>query len=134
MSKSTLLSPLNDFVFKALFGREKRESKIILIDFLNAILKFEEENKITEIVYLNPFNLREFQGDKESILDLKIKTEKGERVNIEVQVNNVDDFRKRSLYYWAKMYGETISESDIYLTLKKSIVMNLSPPNFYSKI
>ncbi len=54
-----------------------------------------------------------------------MKTEKDERINIEVQVNNEDDFRKRSLYYWAKMYGETILESDSYLKLKKSIVINI---------
>lgn len=125
VDQNTLLSPLNDLVFKALFGREQKQSKIILMDFLNSVLNLEEKDKITEIAYLNPFNLKEFRGDKESIMDLKVKTQKGERINIEIQVNNVDDFRKRSLYYWAKMYGETISEAEAYLTLKKSIVINI---------
>ncbi len=125
MGENKLLSPLNDIVFKALFGREEKESKIILIDFLNAILSYKGEDKIVEIDHLNPFNLKEFKGDKGSILDLKVKTEKDERINIEVQVNDEDDFRKRSLYYWSKMYGETISESEAYMTLKKSIVINI---------
>lgn len=114
MRDNKLLSPLNDIVFKALFGREEKESKIILIDFLNAILNYKGEDKIVEIDHLNPFNLKEFKGDKGSILDLKVKTEKDERINIEVQVNDEDDFRKRSLYYWSKMYGETILESEAY--------------------
>jgi predicted transposase/invertase (TIGR01784 family) len=98
MEKNTLLSPLDDIVFKALFGREQMESKIILIDFLNSILAFEKEDRITEIIHLNPFNLKEFKGDRGSILDLKVKTQKDERINIEVQVNDVDDFRKRRVF------------------------------------
>src|SRR5699024_7905677 len=43
----------------------------------------------------------------------------------EVQVNREDDFRKRSLYYWSKMYAETISEAEAYINLKKSIVINI---------
>src|SRR5699024_11812645 len=100
MGTKELLSPLNDLVFKALFGREQKKSKIILIDFLNSILALDEEDKIIEIIHLNPFNLKEFEGDKGSVLDLKVKTEKEERINIEVQVNKEYDFRKRSLYYW----------------------------------
>ncbi|HLR36222.1 MAG TPA: Rpn family recombination-promoting nuclease/putative transposase, partial [Tissierellales bacterium] len=125
MGTKELLSPLNDLVFKALFGREQKKSKIILIDFLNSILNLDEEDKIIEIIHLNPFNLKEFEGDKGSVLDLKVKTEKEERINIEVQVNKEDDFRKRSLYYWSKMYGDTILEGKPYSSLKKSIVINI---------
>ena len=120
-----LLSPLNDLVFKALFGREKKESKFILIDFLNSILNLKTDNKIQKITHLNPFNLQNFKGDKASILDLKVNTEKGERINIEVQVNKQDDFRKRSLYYWSKMYTDTIAQAQYYNFLKKSIVINI---------
>jgi transposase-like protein len=56
VDQNTLLSPLNDLVFKALFGREQKQSKIILMDFLNSVLNLEEKDKITEIAYLNPFN------------------------------------------------------------------------------
>ena len=123
--EQSLLNPLSDIVFKALFGTEEKKSQIILIDFLNSILSLEGEEKIVSIVHMNPFNLQEYKGDKESILDLKIKNQKEERINIEVQINNIDDFRKRSLYYWAKMYAETINDADRYTTLKKSIVINI---------
>ena len=115
MHSRKLLSPLSDLVFKALFGREKKESKLILIDFLNAILHLQGQAKIQEITHLNPFNLQNFEGDKASILDLKVKTEEGKRINIEVQVNKEDDFKKRSLYYWASIYTETIAESEAYI-------------------
>lgn len=123
--KNELLRPTNDFVFKALFGREEKECKMILMDLLNAILKLKSPNIITEITYLNPFNLKEFKEDKLSILDIKVKTAYGERINIEMQVSDVDDYRKRSLYYWSKLYGETIIESEVYETLQKSIMINI---------
>ena len=91
--EQSLLNPLSDIVFKALFGTEEKKSQIILIDFLNSILSLEGEEKIVSIVHMNPFNLQEYKGDKESILDLKIKNQKEERINIEVQINNIDDYR-----------------------------------------
>ncbi|WP_347488189.1 Rpn family recombination-promoting nuclease/putative transposase [Desulfoscipio sp. XC116] len=120
-----LLSPLIDLVFKALFAREEPRSRIILIDLLNSLLGLQGDNKITSITHLNPFNYKEYPGDKSSILDIKVMTHAKERINIEVQVNDVDNFRKRSLYYWARMYSETIAESEAYTTLKKSIVINI---------
>ncbi len=42
-------------------------------------------------------------------------SEEGKRINIEVQVNKEDDFKKRSLYYWASIYTETIAESEAYI-------------------
>ena len=124
-NKQELLSPLSDIVFKALFGREEKDSRIILIDFLNSVLSLEGNEKITEIIHLSPFNIKEYKEDKGSVFDIKVKNQREERINIEMQINNVDDFRKRSLYYWSKMYSETIKESEIYTTLKKGMVINI---------
>jgi len=128
-----ILSPMNDFVFKALFGREDQTSKLLLIDLLNEILKSKGEDTIVSLVYLNPFNYKEYEADKLSVLDIKAKTEKGERVNIEVQVKPEPDYRKRSLYYWAKTYAETIGESEPYSSLKKTIVINIMDYNVISE-
>ncbi len=115
----------NDFAFKAIFAREENECKEALIGFLNDILKLEKDHKIREVTYLNPFNYKQFREDKLSIVDVKVETEKGERINIEIQVSNKDNFRKRTLYYWSKLYGETIVESKMYDTLKKCVIINI---------
>lgn len=128
-----LLSPLNDTVFKALFGMEEQASKTLLIDFLNSILGLEGPRAICEIQHLNPISYRQFNGDKESSLDIKVSTGQGERINVEVQLNNVDDFRKRSLYYWSKLYSEGLHEAEAYVTLKKSIVINIMDYNLISE-
>ncbi len=128
-----MLSPMYDFVFKAMFGREDKTSKKLLIGLLNDILSSKGEDPICSVTYLNPFNYKEFESDKLSVLDIKAKTEKGERINIEIQVKQEDDFRKRSLYYWAKTYAETIEESESYSNLKKTIVINILDYNEISE-
>lgn len=128
-----MLSPMYDFVFKALFGREDKTSKKLLMELLNDILRDKGEDTITSITYLNPFNYKEFEADKLSILDIKAKTEKGDRVNIEIQVKAEDDYRKRSLYYWAKTYAEAMEESGSYSNLKKTIVINIMGYNIINE-
>ena len=124
-----MLNPMYDFVFKALFGREDETSKELLIELLNDILRAKGEDLIISVEYLNPFNYKENEFDKLSVLDIKAKTEKGERVNIEVQVKQEDNYRKRSLYYWAKTYAETIGEGESYASLKKTIVIDIMSYN-----
>ncbi len=119
------LDPMQDFVFKALFGKEDKTSKRLLMAFLNDVLAKENQEPIINVAHTNPFNYKEFEGDKLLVLDIKAKTDKGEIINIEVQVQNEGNYRKRSLYYWTKSYGETISETETYESLKKTIVINI---------
>ena len=117
--ENRIINILIDFAFKKVFAGSGEESIHILKDFLNSILELKNEDRIKKIVYLNPFN------DKQSIMDIKVKTEKDELIDIEVQINDVDNYRKRSLYYWSKLYGESIKKGQNYFDLKKSIVINI---------
>ena len=87
-----LINILIDFAFKQVFAGNGESSEIILKDFLNSILQLKDDDRIKEIVQLNPFNEREYIKDKQSIMDIKIKTEKDEYIDIEVQINDVDDY------------------------------------------
>lgn len=120
-----LVNILIDFAFKRVFAGNGEESKIILKDFLNSLLELKSGNRIQEIVYLNPFNDRKTEKDKLSIMDIKVETENKERIDIEVQINDVDDYRKRSLFYWSKLYPETLKKGEPYYNLKKSIVISI---------
>ena len=64
-----MINPRVDIAFKKIFGVE--ENKDILISLLNAIIS--EEDQIDEIELLNPYNERNFQKDKLSILDIKAR-------------------------------------------------------------
>ena len=123
--ENRIINILIDCAFKKVFAGSGEESIHILKDFLNSILELKNEDRIKKIVYLNPFNDRENINDKQSIMDIKVKTEKDELIDIEVQINDVDNYRKRSLYYWSKLYGESIKKGQNYFDLKKSIVINI---------
>ena len=124
---------MNDFVFKALFGKEDKTGKMLLVALLNDILVPRGEDEIQSVTYLNPFNYKEFDVDKLSILDIKAVTDKEEIINIEVQVMAEDSYRKGSLYYWSKAYGESIQEAETYDSLKKTIVINIMGYNAISE-
>lgn len=105
-----LINILIDFAFKQVFAGNGESSEFILKDFLNCILELNDDDKIKEIVQLNPFNEREYIKDKQSIMDIKIKTEKDEYIDIEVQINDVDNYKKRSLYAREKYIMDEISK------------------------
>ncbi len=46
------MNPKIDFVFKSIFGSEKHPK--ILISFLNAVLGYEDKNKIVKVQIENP--------------------------------------------------------------------------------
>ncbi|MCM1988791.1 Rpn family recombination-promoting nuclease/putative transposase [Oceanirhabdus seepicola] len=123
--ENKLMNPMVDFAFKELFGSDEKESKIILKSLINAIIKPPEGKEIVEIVHLNPYNNKKYQDDKLSIMDLKVRNQDDELFDIEVQINEMNDFRKRSLYYWSRLYGETISNAGKYINLKKCVVISL---------
>ena len=111
------IDPKVDFAFKWVFGNARNEA--LLVHLLNAILLLKSPMLRAQV--LNPFNEKEFETDKLSVLDLKVEDQLGRRFNIEIQLLIVPFFRERILYYWANMLREQIREGDDYGTLKPVI-------------
>lgn len=124
-SISMRLSLQTDLVFKAVFGRDTIESKILLIDLINTILNRKGADKITDITHKNPFVLQKDIDDKAVILDIKAETNIGELIDIEMQVNYNNLYRSRSLYYWAKLHSNQLSKGENYQKVMKSISINI---------
>ncbi|ATD54320.1 Rpn family recombination-promoting nuclease/putative transposase [Clostridium chauvoei] len=116
-----LLNPKVDFIFKKIFGSEKHPN--ILISFLNAVMK--PADKIVSVVINNTEISKDFLEDKFSRLDVKATTNKGEVINIEIQIKNEYNMIKRSLYYWSKLYEEQLSEGDKYDKLSRTVCINI---------
>lgn len=123
---TSLLSPKVDFVFKKIFGNEKQPE--ILISFLNSILKYDDPIKTVEIK--NTDIEKEFSDAKFSRLDVKAKTDKGELINIEIQIKNEHNMKERSLYYWSKIFSEQMLTGENYSTLAKTICINILDFNY----
>ncbi|MGL5380278.1 Rpn family recombination-promoting nuclease/putative transposase [Clostridium sp.] len=116
-----LLNPKVDFIFKKIFGSENHPN--ILISFLNAVMK--PVDKIVSVAINNTEITKDFLEDKFSRLDVKATTNKGEVINIEIQIKNEYNMIKRSLYYWSKLYEEQLSEGDKYETLSRTVCINI---------
>lgn len=112
-----------DFAFKQVFGKTGNEP--ILLAFLNAALQLTKEKRIASVEILNPVIQREHIEDKASVLDIHAKTEQGEHVNIEIQLANKFDMKKRTLYYWSRIYASQIQKGTPYTDLAKTITINI---------
>lgn len=103
------VKPLNDFIFKKVFGEKGNED--ILISFINAVLKRTNKEPIVEIEIVDNKQLtKELILDKTGIIDVRAKTSKGENIDIEVQLTDQGNMDKRTLFYWGKMYLENIKQ------------------------
>ena len=118
-----LLSPLVDFLFKRLFGDEKNTD--LLVHFLNAVFDESGGPVITSVEILNPYLDKDALSDKMSILDIKARTQDHALVNVEIQIRNERNIRERTLYYWAKLYEEQLTEGTFYRDLNRTITVNL---------
>jgi hypothetical protein len=82
------IDPKIDFVFKRLFGDDRRA--LLLIDLLNAVVWLPAGKRISQIEILNPTLERDHLHDKLSILDVKVRDEVNRHFLLETElVRNV---------------------------------------------
>ena len=110
-----------DFVFKGLFGNEKRPE--LLISFLNAVLTPDEP--ITSITFKDRVLDKQYKNDKLGSLDILATTNKGELINVEVQVADERNMIERSLFYWSRLFSGQLQSGNPYQKLERTICINL---------
>ena len=116
-----LLPPKMDFVFKRIFGNENHPN--VLISFLNAVLT--PVDPIKSVSLKDTTIEKSHLEDKYSRLDVKAITNKGEHINIEIQLKDEYNMIKRSLYYWSKLYEGQLENGENYQKLSRTICINL---------
>ena len=117
-----MINRLNDFYFKYLMGSEK--NKPIALNFINAALA-TKDSYFTDIIYVNKDQEPEHQEEKESRLDVKGVLNDGTVVELEMQAREDLDMSVRSLYYWARMYGDELVVGEDYTGLKPAVSINV---------
>lgn len=127
------LSPLNimnfldirtDFAFKKVFGSE--DSKDILLSFLNALIDFADDRRITDLTIVDPYNIPMLKGMKDTFVDVKAQLNDGSRVIIEMQVLSHEGFEKRILYNAAKNYSTQLNQGEVFNLLNPVIALTLT--------
>ena len=127
----------NDLAFRKIFGSE--DKKEVLISFLNAVLGFEGDDRIVDVVLQNPFLLPAFRGGKVSIIDVRATDQSKRQFVIEMQVAEQDAFAERALYYLSKSYTSQIKRGDDYRKLQPAIFIGIldfshtANPHYHSR-
>ena len=113
------IDPKVDCVFKALLGAEGHVS--LLRHFLNAVLLPETGARIDKVEILNPYNEREFESDKLSVVDIKARDERGRSYQIEIQLLLHPSLTSRMLYTWSAIYHGLLSKGKDFTELRPVI-------------
>ena len=115
------LKPTNDYVFRKIFGEVGNEE--ITADFIEKVL----DKKYDSIdLSKNPILLPETIDGKTTILDVTVKANGTENINIEMQVAPYKYMTERILEYWAKKYDEGIKRGDKYDIAQRTVCILLT--------
>ena len=120
-----LMLPSVDFCFQELM-----EDREVLRGFCGAILRVPPE-EIEEIELLPKQLRKKHKEEKYGILDVHIRLNNGERMNIEMQSTSYDYWQESSLFYLSKMYVEQIKQGEDYDSLKKCIHVGILNFNLF---
>ena len=108
-----------DTLFKMLFVKYPD-----LLKQLVAVLLGIKYDSIGQFIITNPEMPPDSLGDKFCRLDINMVVD-GQRVDLEIQVNNQGDYPERSLYYWAREFSTGLSEGEDYSELPRTIIINI---------
>ena len=112
-----LLKPKNDFVFQSLFNQNNER---ITKAFVQALLS----EKISSIVINNDKELfRENPEEKLGILDLQVDVNDNEKIDVEIQLIEREDFVQRLLFYLTRMYEQQVKRGQDYSEVKRVVLI-----------
>ena len=114
-----IMKPKIDFAFKELMTDE-----MVRKGFLAAFLNLNPED-IKETSLLNTYLRKEHKEDKQGILDVRVSLNNSIEIDVEVNIDRLDVWADRSLFYLAKMYTEQIKQGEPYANLKKCVSISI---------
>jgi predicted transposase/invertase (TIGR01784 family) len=77
--------------------------------------------------------IKDLSDGKSCILDILAVLQDGTKVNIEVQLRNEHNMDQRSLFYWSKLYSESLKEGQDYRELPNVAAINIVDFDFPSE-
>ena len=120
-------NPTNDYVFKRIFGHKGNEN--IAKDLIEAIVG----EKFSNIKIENPILQSDDITGKTGILDVRLKADDS-NVDIEMQVVRTENIQDRALWYWSKMFQESIIRGEDYSKTNRTICIVITDFNIEALI
>ena len=91
----------NDYMFRAVL----QKNTYALKGFLYALLSLPD-GSIQNVEILNPIQLGETINDKTCVLDIKIRLNLNQIINIEMQVHDLGNWPERSVTYLCRSFDQ----------------------------
>jgi len=120
------LTPRSDTIFKAIFGDQRNVN--ILARFLRAV--FEQSPikiEFSELKIADTNLIADNKDERNSAVDVLAITDKGEKIDIEIQINDHDDIQKRTVFYASRMTTSQVTKQvklkERYKNIKTVIVI-----------
>ena len=114
-----LLDPKNDYTFKRIFGYMGNEE--ITKSLITAIV---DNIEITHIkLDLKEITPQDLKDEKFGILDIRAEINHSIQTNIEMQMIDKKDIENRIIFYWSKLYSESIKLGKNYIDAKRTIII-----------
>ena len=120
------LTPRSDTIFKAIFGDQRNIN--ILARFLRAI--FEQSPikiEFSELKIADTNLIADNKDERNSAVDVLAITDKGEKIDIEIQINDHNDIQKRTVFYASRMTTNQVTKQvkleERYRNIKTVIVI-----------
>lgn len=114
-----LMKPKIDFAFKEIMENDDARK-----GFLAAVLKLDPD-EIRETRIMNPFLRKIHENDKLGILDVRILMNNDTVIGTEINLNRLNVWPSRSLFYAAKMYVDQIRPGESYDKLMKCVSISI---------
>lgn len=114
-----IISLKYDFSFKYLFLNET-----VRRHFISDVLRIPLED-IRSVRLANTFLWKQHQKQKQGIVDIVVELNNDSKVNIELQVEVLSYWDKRSLFYLSKLFTEGLLSGQKYQKLKKCICISV---------
>lgn len=104
---------------------EKSSGRTSQLIFLNAVLEPSLGHKIKGLHFLPTEQIPQSEEDKLSRLDVACELDTGEYIDVEVQVVNYHNMKRRTLYYWSQVYLMRLPSGANYNDLRPTITINI---------
>ena len=114
-----IISLKYDFSFKYLFLNET-----VRRHFISDVLRIPLED-IRSVRLANTFLWKQYQKQKQGIVDIVVELNNDSKVNIELQVEVLSYWDKRSLFYLSKLFTEGLLSGQKYQKLKRCICISV---------
>ena len=102
--------------------KEVMENEIVRKHFISDVLEIPLSD-IKSVRVTNPFLWKRYKKQKLGILDVQLELNNDTKINVEMQLRHMDNWRKRSVFYLAKMFTADLRRGEDYEKAKKCIVI-----------